>query len=66
MKKLVEAYTLVEINNILINKGKSLKEKNGMPLSDSYLLRDIGNYLLNEDLDYATKELKNMTNYSQC
>ncbi|XP_016478495.2 uncharacterized protein LOC107799874 [Nicotiana tabacum] len=57
-EKQVEAYTLFEIETILLKMGKSLKDIDGMPLLDSVLLRDVRNRMLNEELDYDKEELK--------
>lgn len=40
--KKIEVYTYVEIENILLNIGKSLKDIDGMPLPDSLLLSTVG------------------------
>nr|XP_009789935.1 PREDICTED: uncharacterized protein LOC104237479 [Nicotiana sylvestris] len=57
-EKQVEAYTLFEIETIILKMGKSLKDIDGMPLPDSALLRNVENRLLNEELDYDKEELK--------
>ncbi|XP_070044304.1 uncharacterized protein [Nicotiana tomentosiformis] len=57
-EKQVEAYTLFEIETILLKMGKSLKDIDGMPLPDSALLRNVGNRMVNEELDYDKEELK--------
>ncbi|XP_062089334.1 uncharacterized protein LOC133795888 [Humulus lupulus] len=54
----VEVYTLFEIEGIMLKMGKSLKEVDGMPLPNSYLMRDSGNRLVNEELDYDKDQLK--------
>ena len=54
----VEAYTLFEIEGIMLKMGKSLKEVDGMPLPNSSLMRDSGNRLVNEELDYDKDQLK--------
>ncbi|XP_062118381.1 uncharacterized protein LOC133831999 [Humulus lupulus] len=54
----VEAYTLFEIESIMLKMGKSLRDIDGMPLPNSSLLRDSGNRLVNEELDYDQDQLK--------
>ncbi|XP_019240003.1 PREDICTED: uncharacterized protein LOC109219999 [Nicotiana attenuata] len=67
-KKQLEAYTLFEIESILLKIGKSLKDIDGMPLPDSALLNNAGNRLITtEELDYDKDALKwCMTNHSRC
>ncbi|XP_019240131.1 PREDICTED: uncharacterized protein LOC109220120 [Nicotiana attenuata] len=57
-KKQLEAYTLFEIESILLKMGKSLKDIDGMPLPDSALLNNAGNRLINEELEYDKDALK--------
>ncbi|XP_075088445.1 uncharacterized protein LOC107780595 [Nicotiana tabacum] len=57
-KKQLEAYTLFEIESILLKMGKSLKDIDGMPLTDSALLNNAGNRLINEELEYDKDALK--------
>uniref|UniRef100_A0A803NJP1 ATP-dependent DNA helicase n=1 Tax=Cannabis sativa TaxID=3483 RepID=A0A803NJP1_CANSA len=54
----VEAYTLFEIECIMQKMGKSLKDIDGMPQPNSSLMRETCNRLVNEELDYDTKQLK--------
>lgn len=54
----IEAYTLLEIESTLLKIGKSLKHIDGMPLPDSTLLRNVGNRLISEEVDYDTTFLK--------
>ncbi|XP_062114291.1 uncharacterized protein LOC133825350 [Humulus lupulus] len=54
----VEAYTLFEIESIMLKMGKSLKDIDGMPLPNPSLIRDSGNRLVNEELDYDRDQLK--------
>ncbi|XP_060190349.1 uncharacterized protein LOC132619465 [Lycium barbarum] len=54
----IEAYTLFEIESILLKMGKSLQDIDGMPIPDSALLRNVVNCLINEELDYDKDELK--------
>ncbi|XP_062089097.1 uncharacterized protein LOC133795659 [Humulus lupulus] len=54
----VEAYTLFEIEGIMLKMGKSLKDVDGMPLPNSSLMRDSGNRLVNEELDYDKDQLE--------
>ncbi|KAH0705911.1 hypothetical protein KY289_010987 [Solanum tuberosum] len=56
--KQIEAYTLFKIESILLKMGRSLKDIEGMPLSDSALMRNVGNRLINEELDYDKDELQ--------
>lgn len=51
-EKQIEPYTLFEIESILLKMDKILKGIVGMPLPDLSLLRNIGNRLINEELDY--------------
>ncbi|KAL8087815.1 hypothetical protein AgCh_037814 [Apium graveolens] len=53
-----EAYALVEIESLMQKLGKSLKDIDGMSQPDSSLTRDIGNGLLNEELNYDRAALK--------
>ncbi|XP_009803962.2 uncharacterized protein [Nicotiana sylvestris] len=57
-KKQLEAYTLFEIESILLKMGKSLKDIDRMPLPDSALLNNAGNRLINEELEYDKDALK--------
>ncbi|XP_062104396.1 uncharacterized protein LOC133815593 [Humulus lupulus] len=57
-KQQVEAYTLFEIESIMLKMGKSLKDIDGMPLPNPSLIRDSGNRLVNEELDYDRDQLK--------
>ncbi|XP_004229091.1 uncharacterized protein [Solanum lycopersicum] len=43
---------------ILLKIGKSLKDIHGMPFPDSTLMNDIGNHLINEELEYDKGFLK--------
>ncbi|KAK1362271.1 hypothetical protein POM88_046745 [Heracleum sosnowskyi] len=54
----IESYTLFEIETIMQKLGKSLKDIDGMPQPDPSLLRDSGNRLLYEELNYDTTQLK--------
>ncbi|XP_062075050.1 uncharacterized protein LOC133779064 [Humulus lupulus] len=54
----VEAYTLFEIESIMLKMGKSLKDIDGMPLPNPSLIRDSGNRLVNEEIDYDRDQLK--------
>ncbi|XP_062075588.1 uncharacterized protein LOC133779672 [Humulus lupulus] len=54
----VEAYTLFEIESIMLKMGKSLKDIDGMPLPNPSLIRDSGNRLVNEELDCDRDQLK--------
>ncbi|XP_062118001.1 uncharacterized protein LOC133831642 [Humulus lupulus] len=54
----VEAYTLFEIESIMLKMGKSLKGIDGMPLANPSLIRDSGNRLVNEVLGYDQYRLK--------
>ncbi|ESR46081.1 hypothetical protein CICLE_v10003171mg, partial [Citrus x clementina] len=56
----VEAYTLLEIETIMLKMGKSLRDIDGMPLPNSSLIRDSGNRLVNEELDYDRDQLKKL------
>ncbi|XP_024042716.1 uncharacterized protein LOC107175162 [Citrus sinensis] len=56
----VEAYTLLEIETIMLKMGKSLRDIDGMPLLNSSLIRDSGNRLVNEELDYDRDQLKKL------
>ncbi|XP_049387184.1 uncharacterized protein LOC125851434 [Solanum stenotomum] len=56
--KQIEAYTLFEIESILLTMGRSLKDIEGMPLPDSALMRNVGNRLINEELDYDKDKLQ--------
>lgn len=56
--KKIEVYTYVEIENILLNIGKSLKDIDGMPLPDSLLLCTVGYRWINEELNYDKDALK--------
>ncbi|XP_015057654.1 uncharacterized protein LOC107003921 [Solanum pennellii] len=58
--KQIEAYSLLEIENMLIKQGRSLRDIEGMPLPDNTLMRNVGNRLINEELDYDKGELKKM------
>ncbi|KAM3234137.1 hypothetical protein P3L10_019496 [Capsicum annuum] len=51
-EKQLEAYTLFELETILVKMGKSLKDIDGIPLPDSSLLSDRGSRLINKELDY--------------
>ncbi|XP_074337453.1 uncharacterized protein LOC141674642 [Apium graveolens] len=57
-KEHIEAYALLEIEGLMQKLGKSLKEIDGMPQTDSSLTREFGNRLLNEELDYDRDALK--------
>ncbi|KAK9174942.1 hypothetical protein WN944_026946 [Citrus x changshan-huyou] len=59
-KQQVEAYTLLEIETIMLKMGKSLRDIDGMPLPNSSLIRDSGNRLVNEELDYDRDQLKKL------
>ncbi|KAH9698190.1 ATP-dependent DNA helicase [Citrus sinensis] len=59
-KQQVEAYTLLEIETIMLKMGKSLRDIDGMPLPNSSLIRDLGNRLVNEELDYDRDQLKKL------
>ncbi|KAF3635418.1 hypothetical protein FXO38_13222 [Capsicum annuum] len=59
-QKQLEAYTLFEIETILVKMGKSLKDIDEMPLPDSALLSDRRNRLINEELEYNKEDLKKM------
>ena len=48
----IENYALVEIENILLHLGKSLKNVDGMPLPDFSLTKHLDNRLLNEEMNY--------------
>ncbi|XP_062099807.1 uncharacterized protein LOC133805653 [Humulus lupulus] len=54
----VEAYTLFEIESIMLKMGKSLKDIDAMPMPNPSLIRDSGNRLVNEELDYDRDQLK--------
>lgn len=54
----IEAYTLFEIESILLKMGKSLRDIDGIALPDSSLIKDLGNRLVNEELDYDYEYLK--------
>ncbi|XP_049381178.1 uncharacterized protein LOC125845678 [Solanum stenotomum] len=56
--KQIKAYTLFEIESILLKMGRSLKDIEGMPLPDSTLMRNVGNRLINEELDYDKEKLQ--------
>ncbi|XP_049362072.1 uncharacterized protein LOC125826778 [Solanum verrucosum] len=56
--KQIEVYTLFEIESILLKIGRSLKDIEGMPLPDSALMRNVGNRLINEELDYDKDKLQ--------
>ncbi|XP_074358164.1 uncharacterized protein LOC141697601 [Apium graveolens] len=53
-----EVHALVEIESLMQKLGKSLKDIDGMSQPDSSLTRDIGNRLLNEELNYDRAALK--------
>ncbi|XP_060972332.1 uncharacterized protein LOC133038257 [Cannabis sativa] len=53
----VESYTLYEIEMIMLKMGKSLKDIDGMSFPNSSLIRDLGNRLINEELDYDREQL---------
>ncbi|KAK1349777.1 hypothetical protein POM88_054784 [Heracleum sosnowskyi] len=57
-KQQIEAYTLIEVEGLMQKLGKSLRDIDGMPQPDSSLTRDLGNRLLNEELDYDRPKLK--------
>ncbi|KAM3376292.1 hypothetical protein P3S68_015007 [Capsicum galapagoense] len=57
-EKQLEAYTLFELETILVKMGKSLKDIDGIPLPDSALLSDRGSRLINKELDYDKEDLK--------
>ena len=59
--KQIEAYSLLEIENMLIKQGRSLRDIQGMPLPDNTLMRNVENRLINEELDYDKGELKKCT-----
>ncbi|KAH9703741.1 helitron like n domain-containing protein [Citrus sinensis] len=59
-KQQVKAYTLLEIETIMLKMGKSLRDIDGMPLPNSSLIRDSGNRLVNEELDYDRDQLKKL------
>lgn len=42
----VEAYTLLELENMMQRLGKSLRDVDGMPLPDLSLLKEMGNSLI--------------------
>ncbi|KAL6540370.1 hypothetical protein OROHE_012141 [Orobanche hederae] len=54
----IETYTLLEIEELMQKLGKSIRDIDGMPQLDSSLTRDMGNRLLNEELDYDRVRLK--------
>ncbi|KAJ9547468.1 hypothetical protein OSB04_020011 [Centaurea solstitialis] len=54
----IEAYTLFEIESIMLKTGKSLKEVDGMPLPNQSLLHESRNRLVNEELDYNREDLR--------
>ncbi|KAK9208644.1 hypothetical protein WN944_001003 [Citrus x changshan-huyou] len=56
----VEAYTLLEIETIMLKMGKSLRDIDEMPLPNSFLIRDSSNRLVNEELDYDRDQLKKL------
>ncbi|XP_024981688.1 uncharacterized protein LOC112518279 [Cynara cardunculus var. scolymus] len=62
----LEAYTLFEIESIMVKIGKSLNEIDGMPLPNQQLLLELRNRLVNEELDYNREDLRVVhdTNFS--
>ncbi|KAH9668826.1 ATP-dependent DNA helicase [Citrus sinensis] len=49
-----------QIETIMLKMGKSLRDIDGMPLPNSSLIRDSGNRLVNEELDYDRDQLKKL------
>ena len=45
--KQIEAYSLLEIENMLIKHKRSLRDIDGMPLPDNTLMRNVGYHLIN-------------------
>lgn len=51
-------YTLVEIENLLLNSGMSLNKYPNMPLPDDVLLQECNNRLIQEETNYNRESLK--------
>lgn len=60
----IEAYTLLELESMMQKLGKSLRDVEGMPLPDPNRLKELGNRLINEELNYDHVQLKQLHDQS--
>lgn len=59
----IQSFTLAEIEKILNQNGKSLKDFPGMPLVDRDFISDLGNTLMQTELNYNRAELSTEHDY---
>jgi hypothetical protein len=54
----IKAYALVEIENFMRHVGRSIKDVLDIEMPILHVLEEIGNRLMNEEMDYDSKKQK--------